>query len=65
MLKKHPKLQKLKLFMEKLPNVKIVRMSGSGSTFIAYFKSKNASINGAKILKRTYKNYWCILSKTI
>ena len=64
-LKKHPKLQKLKLFMEKLPNVKIVRMSGSGSTFIAYFKSKNASINGAKILKRTYKNYWCILSKTI
>ena len=64
-LKKYPKLQKLKLFMEKLPNVKIVRMSGSGSTFIAYFKSKIASINGAKILKRTYKNYWCILSKTI
>jgi len=64
-LKKYPKLQKLKLFMEKLPNVKIVRMSGSGSTFIAYFKSKNASINAVKILKRTYKNYWCILSKTI
>ena len=64
-LKKYPKLQKLKLFMEKLPNVKIVRMSGSGSTFIAYFKSKNASINAAKILKRMYKNYWCILSKTI
>ncbi len=64
-LKKYPKLQKLKLFMEKLPNVKIVRMSGSGSTFIAYFKSKNASINAAKLLKRTYKNYWCILSKTI
>ena len=64
-LKKYPKLQKLKLFMEKLPNVKIVRMSGSGSTFIAYFKSKNASINAAKILKRKYKNYWCILSKTI
>ena len=64
-LKKYPKLQKLKLFMEKLPNVKIVRMSGSGSTFIAYFKSKNASINAAKILKIRYKNYWCILSKTI
>ena len=64
-LKKYPKLQKLKLFMEKLPNVKIVRMSGSGSTFIAYFKSKNASINAAKILRRMYKNYWCILSKTI
>jgi len=63
--KKYPKLKNLKLFMEKLPNVKIVRMSGSGSTFIAYFKSKNASINAIKILKRKYKNYWCILSKTI
>ena len=51
--------------MEKLPNVKIVRMTGSGSTLIAYFKSKNATINAVKIIKRKYKKYWCILSKTI
>ena len=64
-LRKYPKLLNLKLFMEKLPNVKIVRMSGSGSSLIAYFKSKNATINAAKIIKRKYKKYWCILSKTI
>jgi 4-diphosphocytidyl-2-C-methyl-D-erythritol kinase len=51
--------------MENLPKVKIVRMTGSGSAIIAYFKTKNASLNAAKILKKNYKNYWCILSKTI
>ena len=64
-LRKYPKLLNLKLFMEKLPNVKIGRMSGSGSSLIAYFKSKNATINAVKIIKRKYKKYWCILSKTI
>ena len=51
--------------MQNLPNVIMVRMTGSGSALIAYFKSKNASINAAKILKKNYKNYWCIVSKTI
>ena len=64
-LKKYPKLKNLKLFMESLPKVKIVRMTGSGSAIIAYFKTRNASLNAAKILKKNYKNYWCILSKTI
>tara|TARA_B100000700_G_scaffold311712_1_gene394330 strand:+ start:4519 stop:5367 length:849 start_codon:yes stop_codon:yes gene_type:complete len=62
---KYPKLRALNLKMQKLPNVIMVRMTGSGSALIAYFKSKNASINAAKILKKNYKNYWCIVSKTI
>ena len=48
-----------------LPKVLFVRMTGSGSSIIGYFKSKKASINAAKILKKKYRNYWCILSKTI
>ena len=40
-------------------------MTGSGSTIIAYFNSKKAALNAEKILKKKYKNYWCILSKTI
>ncbi len=63
--KKYPKLQKLKKNMLNLRDVLFVRMTGSGSSIIAYFKSKKASINAAKILKRQYRNYWCILSKTI
>ena len=62
---KYPKLQKLKKNMLNLRDVLFVRMTGSGSSIIAYFKSKKASINAAKILKRQYRNYWCILSKTI
>ena len=63
--KKYPRLLTLKNSMLKLSNISMVRMTGSGSTMIAYFKSKKTSLNAAKILSRKYKNYWCILSKTI
>ena len=51
--------------METLPNVVFARMTGSGSAILGYFFSKNEAINAAKILKKKYKNYWCITSKTI
>ena len=63
--KKYPILLNIKQRMLNLPKVKFVRMTGSGSSLVAYFNSKKASLNGAKLLKRKYKNYWCILSKTI
>ncbi len=63
--KKYPALKELKIFMEKLDNVLFVRMTGSGSTIIAYFNSKETALNARKILKKNYKKYWCILSKTI
>ena len=62
---KHPFLLNIKQNMLNLPKVKLVRMTGSGSSLLAYFNSKKASLNAAKLLKRKYKNYWCILSKTI
>ena len=63
--KKYLKIKNLKYFLSNLPNIIFVRMTGSGSAIVAYFKSKNAANNAAKIFKRKYKNYWYIISKTI
>ena len=63
--KYHPNLKKVKSFMESLPNIQFVRMTGSGSCMLGYFLSKNSAVNGLKLFKKKYKNYWCIISKTI
>tara|TARA_B100001250_G_C19738414_1_gene761932 strand:+ start:567 stop:1415 length:849 start_codon:yes stop_codon:yes gene_type:complete len=63
--KKYPFLKKIKIFMENIDDILFVRMTGSGSTIIGYFKSKKAALLARKIIKKNYKNYWCILSKTI
>ncbi len=63
--KKYPKLAKIKLFMELMPNILFARMTGSGSSMLGYFLTKNSAINAAKLFKKKYKNYWCIISKTI
>ena len=56
---------KLKLFLIKLSNVIFVRMSGSGSSILAYFYSKKATENAKKEFKKKFNNYWCITSRTI
>ena len=61
----YPKLENLINFMKNLKHNEFVRMTGSGSAVIAYFKTKNASLNATKVIKKKYKNYWCIISKTI
>jgi len=63
--KKYSKIKHLKYFLSDLPNIVFCRMTGTGSAIVAYFKSKNAAINAAKIFKKKYKNYWYITSKTI
>ena len=63
--KVYPILRKLKIFMSKIDQVKFVRMTGSGSTIVAYFSDKKSAINGLKLVKKKFKNYWSILSKTI
>ena len=41
-------------------------MTGSGSAIVAYFKSdKKSAKNAEKKIKKKFKNYWCITSKTI
>ncbi len=63
--KYYPKLKQLKSFMEDFHNILFVRMTGSGSSILGYFSTKNAAINAARLFRKKYKNYWCITSKTI
>ena len=62
---KYSKLKSLKLFLSKLPNIVFARMTGSGSSIVAYFQSKKATVIASRVFKRKFKNYWCIVSKTI
>jgi len=62
---KYSKLKNIKLFLENLSNSDFVRMTGSGSSIVAYFQSKERCDSALKKFKKNYKNYWCISSKTI
>ena len=64
-LRIYPKLKLLKVFLEKLPNVKLVRMTGSGSAMIAYFSSSKLCKQAEKKVKKHFKKYWCKIAKTI
>ena len=63
--KLYPRLRKIRHFFLNIDKNSYVRMTGSGSTIVGYFKSKKAALNAKKLLKKKYKNYWCNLSKTI
>ena len=62
---KYPKLKKIKTFLMTIPNVVFVRMSGSGSSIMAYFHSKRTCSNAYKQFKRKFNSDWCVESKTI
>ncbi|MDB9811081.1 4-(cytidine 5'-diphospho)-2-C-methyl-D-erythritol kinase [Candidatus Pelagibacter sp.] len=63
--KKYPKLKKIKSFLLKMPKNIFVRMSGSGSSIVAYFHSKGECDNAYRQFKRKFNTDWCIVSKTI
>ena len=62
---RHPKIKKIKSFLLSVPNNKFVRMSGSGSSIVAYFHSKRSCSNAQSLFKRKFNSHWCITSKTI
>ena len=64
-LSKFPKLKNIKHFLEKSSNKSFVRMTGSGSAIVAYFKSKKLCDDLKKKFSRKYKNCWCKVAKTI
>ncbi len=64
-LSKFPKLKNIKHFLEKSSNKSFVRMTGSGSAIVAYFKSKKLCNDVKKKFSRKYKNCWCKVAKTI
>jgi 4-diphosphocytidyl-2-C-methyl-D-erythritol kinase len=62
---KYPKLKKIKSFLESLKNPLFVRMTGSGSVIVAYYRSKRDCELAKVQFKRKFNNYWCNTSKTI
>ena len=64
-LSKFPKLKKIKRFLEKSSKMSFVRMTGSGSAIVAYFKSKKLCDDVKKKFSIKYKNCWCKVAKTI
>jgi len=63
--KKYPKLKIIKSFLSNTSSITFVRMSGSGSSIVAYFRSKRACSNAYSQFKRKFNSHWCIESKTI
>ena len=58
----------LKILKNKLldnQKAEFVRMTGSGSTLVMYFKSKVSAKKALKMYKRKLNKCWCILSKII
>tara|TARA_Y200000002_G_C22643613_1_gene648152 strand:+ start:790 stop:1635 length:846 start_codon:yes stop_codon:yes gene_type:complete len=62
---RYPKLQRIKIFLKKLNKPSFVRMTGSGSVIIAYYKSKKDCEMAKVQFRRKFNNYWCNISKTI
>jgi 4-diphosphocytidyl-2-C-methyl-D-erythritol kinase len=63
--KKYPQLKKIKLFLSNMPNNLFTRMSGSGSSIVAYFNSKKACVNAFSQFRGKFSRHWSIISKTI
>jgi 4-diphosphocytidyl-2-C-methyl-D-erythritol kinase len=64
-LNKYPELKRIKSYLGGLPNALFARMSGSGSSIVAYFHSKKACKKAHSQYKRKFNSHWCIESKTI
>ena len=64
-LNKYPELKRIKSYLSGLPNALFARMSGSGSSIVAYFHSKKACKKAYRQYKRKFTRHWCIESKTI
>ncbi|MDB9698970.1 4-(cytidine 5'-diphospho)-2-C-methyl-D-erythritol kinase [Candidatus Pelagibacter sp.] len=64
-LNKYPELKRIKSYLSGLSNALFVRMSGSGSSIVAYFHSKKACKKAYSQYKRKFNSHWCIESKTI
>ena len=64
-LNEYPELKKIKSYLSGLSNALFARMSGSGSSIVAYFHSKKACKKACSQYKRKFNSNWCVESKTI
>ena len=63
--KKYPQLKTLKNKLLENQKAEFVRMTGSGSALVVYFKSNVSAKKALEMYKRKLNKCWCILSKII
>jgi len=64
-LRKYSKLKQIKSHLENYTKSKFVRMTGSGSVIVGYYLTKKDSELAKKYINKKFRNYWCIVAKTI
>ena len=64
-LRKYSKLKQIKSHLENYTNSKFARMTGSGSVIVGYYLTKKDSELAKKYINKKFRNYWCIVAKTI
>ena len=63
--KKHKKIQSILNFIRIQKNCLFSRMTGSGSVCFGIFEERESASLAAKVLKKKFPNYWCVLTKSI
>ena len=63
--KKYFKVRQLINFLKNQKGCVFSRMTGSGSACYGVFKSKKMANIARKKIKKKYRNYWCVTTKTI
>ena len=63
--KKYFKVRQLINFLKNQKGCVFSRMTGSGSVCYGVFKSKKMANIARKKIKKKYRNYWCVTTKTI
>lgn len=61
----YPKVKNLIFLLNSQKNCEFSRMSGSGSTCIAYFKTLKFADKARLYIKKVFPNYWCKVSKAM
>ena len=61
----HPKIKRLKVYLNAQKKCNFSRMTGSGSVCVAYFKDYKSARKVELNLKKKFPNYWCKLSKAM
>ena len=63
--KKFKKTIKILELISSLKNCHFSRVTGSGSVCYGIFTSKSAAMSGQKMVQKKFRNYWCVVTKTI
>jgi len=63
--KQHKNIQSILNLIKLQKNCLFSRMTGSGSVCFGTFSNRKSASLAAKVLKKKYPNYWCVITKSI